>query len=142
MAYGVAYDDIERDLPGTARKTWGSWLFVGSLVLGLVLTLAGYAVVDDGGLGKPYLIALLAAQIAVASFLAWRVRTGQGWLAGGILLAWWIVEALFKILAGQMGFLIIALYLAGMVNLGLGIRACWRLRDRPMTEEEIVATFE
>ena len=143
MAYNVDFDDLSRDPRDAARKTWGSWLFVATIVLGAVAILAGYSPVT-GEEQMPNWVAAIFGLISavIAAVLAWRVMIGKGWIAGSVLLVWWAVEILAKFLGGSLGVIWIALYLAGMVNLAIGIRACWRLRGTSSDDVDLVATFE
>lgn len=145
MAYNVGFDDFSRDPRDAAKRTWGSWLFVVSLVLGGLAVVAGYSPVT--GASEPadsIAAAIIFVSAAVAAALAWRVMLGKGWIAGSVLLVWWVFEILTKLLGGSLGIMWIAIHLAGMVNLAIGVRACWRLRGRSseLDQDALVATFE
>jgi len=145
MAYNVGFDDFSRNPRDAARKTWGGWLFVVSLVLGAIASLAGYSPVN--GQAEPQgniTAAIILISAVVAAFLSWRVMSGKGWIAGSVLLAWWAIEILVKLLSGSLGAIWIAIHLAGMVNLAIGVRACWRLRNMSdkLSQDALVATFE
>lgn len=143
MAYNVGFDDFSRDPRDAARKTWGGWLFVVSLVLGAIMSMAGYSpVTGEAGSQSVIAAAIILISAGVAALLSWRVMVGRGWIAGSVLLAWWVVEILAKLLSGTLGIIWIAIHLAGMVNLAIGVRACWRLRGRDSNEVDLVATFE
>lgn len=143
MAYNVGFDDISRDPRDAARKSWGGWFFVLSQILGSIALFFGYSPItgqaETAGV-VPGIVGLIAA--GVAAVLAWRVRIGKGWLAGSALLVWWLGELLAKLIGGSLGILWIAIHLAAMASLVLGVRACWQLRGLSDEDVDLVATFE
>jgi hypothetical protein len=143
MAYNVGFDDFSRNPRDAARKTWGGWVFVATLVLGGISVIAGYSPLTGQEAPSSIVTAIsILVSACVAAFLSWRVMTGKGWLAGSVLLLWWAAEILIKLLGGSLGIIWIAIHLAGFVNLAIGVRACWRLRGMPAEEVDLVATFE
>jgi len=112
-----------------ARKTWGGWLMVAALLLGLVFVLVtGQSLTTKGETVNAYGAAGIVIEAAVAAFLAWRVHIGKGWIAGSLLLALWVLEIVAKITGGPLNAGWILVHIAAMANLFLGVRACWRLR--------------
>lgn len=130
---GEANDSPLTDPADIARKAFGGWLFVGSLALGAAFAGAtGQSPVTKGlayqGGGATQLIGMIAV-IPVAVFLAWRVRQGKGWIAGSLLLVWWATEVLAKLVGGTLNIGWGLAHLAGMLNLFLGVKACWQIRE-------------
>ena len=76
-----------------------------------------------------------AILVPLLFFFAYRLYAGKGWFVGGLVLAWFVLEIVFKILGGttNIGWIIFYVFVIGMlVN---GIRACWWLRNNPENDE-------
>jgi hypothetical protein len=125
--------DEQREI---ARKTWGGWLMVASLLLGLVFAAAtGKSTVIKGDTIDIFGVAGIGIEAALVAFLAWRVHTGKGWLAGSFLLGIWAVEVIGKLVGGTLNIGWGIFHIAIATNLFFGVRACWRLKGQPEEPE-------
>lgn len=61
-------------------------------------------------------------------FFAYRIYTGKGWLVAGIVLAWFVGEALLKIVGGTTNVGWMFAYAVLTLMLLNGLRGCWWLR--------------
>lgn len=136
------FPSIERkeDAKGLAKQgAIGVLIFSAMNILGMVFVVyLNQSPVDMGALDAQRVQDQINGSAILLPFLlffAYRVYVGKGWIVGGLVLAWFVLEITLKIMGGtaNIGWIIFYVFVVGM--LVYGIRACWWLRRAPKYEE-------
>jgi len=69
---------------------------------------------------------------------AYRVYSGKGWIAGGFILVWFLIEVTVKVVSGTTSFGWIICYAAIAMMIINGIRGCWWIRASKSNSETLM----